>query len=78
MDNLSKLLLFLKQLDKAKIHYSLSQVRKNAIMISITVPNERWEVEIMEDGTFEIERFRKYGGMENESLLKELFEKYSD
>ncbi len=73
-----KLLEFLDELRRGKIHYRLSQHRADAIMIEIAVPGERWEVEFLEDGTVEAEVFRSSGGIEGAEAVADLLAKYSD
>ena len=77
------LLDFLSQLDRAGIHFRLNRVRDEAIMVEVTVPGERWEIEYFGDGHTEIERFGTTGngvvsGSDAEQLIRELFERYSD
>jgi len=71
------LLEFLNELEAKKIYYKLNKVR-DAIMVEIAVPGERWEVEFFDDGNIEIEKFISSGDIFNESELKTFFEKYSD
>ena len=73
-----KLLSFLRQLHEAKISYKLRHSRPDAIMVEINVPGESWEVEFLEEAELEIERFRSDGEIRGESILQELFTKYSD
>ncbi|WP_235822092.1 hypothetical protein [Gottfriedia luciferensis] len=44
-------------------------------MVEVTVPGQRWEIEIMNDGTIEIEKFISdgdfYDAIELEVLIKE-------
>src|SRR5216683_7245209 len=74
----SKLLAFLERLDKAKIHYTMEHSRNDAIMILAFAPGEYWEIEFLEDGDIDIERYRSDGVIHNESILEELFELWSD
>ena len=74
---MEKLLEFLNELEAKKIYYKLNKVR-DAIMVEIAVPGERWEVEFFDDGNIEIEKFISSGDIFNESELKTFFEKYSD
>ena len=70
---------FLNELEERKIFYKLSKVRSEAIMVEIAVPGERWEVEFMDDGSIEIEKFISDGGVcYDEKELKNLFEEFSD
>ena len=63
-----KLLAFLDQLEQAKIWYRLEHVR-DSIMVVVSVPGERWEVEFFDDGAVEVERFRSSGTIEGEEVL---------
>ena len=51
------LLTFLNMLYEQKIYHRLSKAREDAIMVEISVPGQRWEVEFMKDGSIEIEKF---------------------
>lgn len=51
----------LKLLDAKKISYSLNHYREEAIMVSIAIPGERWEIEYLNDGSIEIEKFKSDG-----------------
>ena len=66
---------FLDRLDEADIHYSLSSVREAAVMVSVSISGERWEVEFMADGEIEVEIFHTDGEIYNESMFDELFER---
>lgn len=68
---LGKVLSFLDRLDTHHIWYRLEHVR-DSIMVTISVPGERWEVEFFEDGQIEVERFRSSGVVVGESALDEL------
>lgn len=76
---LQKLNDFLNELEERKIFYKLDKVRSEAIMVEVVVPGQRWEVEFMDDGSVEIEKFISDGGvMYDESELKNLFKNFSD
>jgi hypothetical protein len=93
MKNMTRLLEFLTQLEQRKIHYTLEHNRKEAIMVLIAVPGERWEVEFFADSEVEffadseveffadspveVEVFRSIG-MSVEEELERLFREYSD
>lgn len=72
---LKELIDFLNKLELNNIFYKLNKVRDDAIMVEIAVPGQRWEVEFMEDGTVEIEKFISdrefYDGKEIETLIKD-------
>lgn len=75
---MEKLLDFLAQLEQRKIHFTLAWFRPYTIMVMISVPGERWEVEFYADGTVEVEVFRSRAGVEGEEILAEFFERHSD
>ena len=63
-----KLLAFLDQLEQEKLWYRLEHIR-DSIMVAVSVPGERWEVEFFEDGAVEVERFLSTGRIEGEDAL---------
>ncbi|MGH8056899.1 MAG: hypothetical protein ACREOH_06625 [Candidatus Entotheonellia bacterium] len=77
-DPFHKLTTFLKQLEEAHIHYTLASHREDAIMVLVTVPGERWEVEFLGDGSIEVERFLGNGEICGEEALRELWTRYAD
>ena len=71
----------LRRLQQARIFCCLRQVRDEALMIEVRVPGERWEIEFVDYGDevqVEIERFTSQGQIENETVLDELFDRFSD
>jgi hypothetical protein len=77
MAKLSKLTKFLDRLDGSDIHYTLSSVREGAIMVGVTVPEERWEIEFQADGDVEIEVFKSDGNVRDYSVIEDLFQRHS-
>lgn len=73
-----KLTTFLKHLDEANIHHTLASPRDDAIMVCVTVPGERWEIEFLGDGSVEVERFISTGDVCGEEVLHELLTRYAD
>lgn len=69
---------FLDRLTAAKIHHTLSAPTPRAILVTIAVPGERWEVEFRESGEVEVEVFVSRHGVEPASTLDELFRRFSD
>ncbi|HXU35560.1 MAG TPA: hypothetical protein VN937_04300 [Blastocatellia bacterium] len=47
-------------------------------MVIAAVPGERWEIEFLDDGTLEVERFVSNGQVCGEEALGELFARYSE
>ncbi len=72
----NKLLRFLEKIEQMGMSYTLAHHREGAVMVIIAVPGERWEVEFMNDGSVEVERFTSNGQIHDESALEELFERY--
>jgi len=50
-----------QELDRRHVTYDLKIIRPEGIMVSVAVPGERWELEFLEDGSIELERFRSEG-----------------
>lgn len=69
---------FLNKLEDSNIFYKLTKVRNEAIMVEIAVPGQRWEVEFMEDGTVEIEKFISDSCNYDIKELETLFKDFSD
>ena len=76
MAKLSKLTDFLDRLDAADIHYTLTSVREHAVMVGVTVPEERWEIEFMADGAVEIEIFKSDGEVHDFFIVEDLFKRH--
>jgi len=75
---LSALLQFLAKLEKRHIHFKLTSSRPDALMVEIAVPGERWEVEFLEDGSVDVERFLSDGTIAGAAAIRDLFERFSD
>ncbi len=69
---------FLRRLEEARIHFTLTSVREGAVMVQVTVPGERWEVEFFPDHKREVEVFRSDGSIGDASLLEGLFNEHGD
>jgi hypothetical protein len=78
-DPFKKLMAILDKLDELRIAYTVTRVREDAVMILAPAPGEYWEIEIMSDGSLEIEVFRSDGRIHHdEGKLKELLDCYSE
>ena len=77
MDNLNILVSFLNKLEDSKIYYTLSKIR-DSILVSVAVPGERWEIEFMDNGEVECEKFISNGEIHNDYIFDELFERFSN
>jgi hypothetical protein len=61
-DPFAKLMGILRSLEAAGIHCAVTRYRPNAVSIQATVPGERWEIDVLEDGGVDFERFVSAGG----------------
>ncbi len=73
-----QVILFLQKLEKQAIDYSLAHHRDEAMMVIVSVPGERWEIEFLSDGSVEVEKFVSNGEIAGEEALSELFDRYSE
>ncbi len=72
------MLTLLRRLRDAHISCRLGSARPEAVMVEVAVPGERWEIEILDDGSIEIERFKSDGTISDERELGELFSNFSN
>lgn len=72
-----KLLSFLNLLEQSCIHYKLNKIR-DSILVEVSVPGQRWEIEFFANNQVEVERFISTGEIENETALDYLFQNFSD
>lgn len=76
-NTIQEIVAFLGKLSDNGIYSRLAANRADAISIEVTVPDERWEIDFLEDGTIEIEVFKSIGMFGSEKL-QELFDNFSD
>jgi hypothetical protein len=74
----NKLVGLLSQLEQQNIHYTLAHHRDEAVMVSVAIPGERWEIEFFNDGSVEVERFVSRGNLVGEEVLSQLFAAYAE
>ena len=74
----NQFIFFLQKLEGQEISYSLAHHRDEAVMVTVAVPGERWEIEFLSDGTVEVEKFISNGEILGESALSELLSQYRD
>lgn len=75
---IKELINFLNKLEESNIFYKLNKVRDEAIIVEITVPGQHWEVEFMNDGTVEIEKFISDGDFYDVKEIEILSNYFSD
>ena len=68
---MGKLITFLDRLERAKLWYRLSKIR-DSVLVLVSVPGEKWEVEFFDDGHIEIERYFSPGEIGDEEMLESL------
>lgn len=78
MNTIGDMIRFLNKLEERSIYYRLNKIRNESIMIEVVVPGQRWEIEFMEDGTVEIEKFISNGEIYSDKQLEVLFAEFSD
>lgn len=65
---------FLDRLGEIGLNYTIGRYRELInVMVSIPWKPERWEVEFMDDGTIQVERFQSAGEIGNGGWLEDLF-----
>jgi len=77
---LTNLLAFLDMLEEARIWYRLSKIR-DAVLVEVAVPGQRWEVEFFADGSIEREVFESTNdveGITDVAALNDLIGPWSD
>lgn len=66
---------FLDGLEAQRMSFTLARYR-NSIMVVVSLPGQRWEVEYFVDGHVEVEKFISDGTIETASQLDALFEEW--
>jgi len=74
---MQKLIDFLNKLEDVKIYYKLNKTCDEYIMVDISVPGEKWEVEFSADDV-RIEKFISTGNLFDKSEIDVLFKNFSD
>jgi hypothetical protein len=77
VDSFQKLTALLDLLDTHGISFSLARVRGHSVMIQTAAPGERWEIEVLGDGSVEVEFFTSDGRIYDEGKIKELIDRYA-
>ena len=68
---------FLDLLESRKIYFTLSRIR-DSVLVEVSVPGERWEVEFFADGSVQVEKFKSEGVIYDGSELNVLFAEHSN
>ena len=85
MTSINELIELLEKFENKKIRYKLNKTRNDTIMIEVTVPGQRWEIEYNTYGKspeynskIEIEKFISNGILYDESEIETLFRDFSN
>ncbi|HDR7951344.1 TPA: hypothetical protein QCY38_005132 [Bacillus toyonensis] len=68
----------LNKLVENSIFYKRNKVENEGIMVEVAVPGQRWEIEILEDGTVDIEKFISDKDMYDVNEMETLFKEFID
>ena len=72
-EQFASLLDFLEKLDHHRASYRLASIRTESVMVEVYAPGEHWEIEFMDDGALEIERYRSPGEIHGREVLADLW-----
>jgi hypothetical protein len=61
-----------RELDRRRVTHNLLIVRDEALMVSVALPGERWEIEFFDDGHVELERFTSQGVIDAPTVVSDL------
>lgn len=78
VNQFEKLTKFLDRLEEHDIFFELKRSRDAGVSVHVAVPGQRWEVDFLDDGTVDVERFVSDGGVQDESVLETLFSEFSN
>jgi hypothetical protein len=77
-DPFARLMEITRDLEAAGIHYTVAKYRYDGVSLCATVPGERWEIDVLEDGTVDFERFVTSGGVTGADELRQFITRFSD
>jgi hypothetical protein len=77
-DQFNRLLDFIRRLDATGLSYRLASICPESVGVEVHLPGERWEVEFMDYGGVEVERFKSNGEIGDEAELEVLFRDLAD
>ena len=67
----------LNQFRGAGLHTALRQDRENADSVDVAIPGQRWEIDVLDDGSIEVEVFRSDGTIGGSTDLSRLIAEHS-
>lgn len=66
------------RLEEARIHFVLWKVRLDAITVLVTVPGQRWEIDVFQGGKVEVEKFMSEGVRDAGATLEQLIADFGE
>jgi hypothetical protein len=67
-----------RKLEGAGIWNEIRLFREDGITVLARVPGEYWEIDLLEDGTTDVEVFRTAGDLEDESSIERLISEFGE
>ena len=67
-----------RRLEGAGIWNEVRLLREDGITVLARVPGEYWEIDLLEDGTTDVEVFRTAGDLEDESSIERLISEFGE
>lgn len=74
----AKLMDIIRRLEAAQIHFAVTHYRAGAVSIQATVPGERWEIDVLDDGRVDFERFVSTDDIQDEDVLHVAIAKFAE
>ena len=68
----------IRKLEAAQIHYTLAHNRYDGVTVQAAVPGQLWEIDVLEDGTVDFERFVSDGTITNEAELDGFIRQFAE
>ncbi len=65
-------------LEEAAIDFTVARNRDDAVSIHAVVPGERWEIDVLDDGTVDFERFVSDGEVLDDRALKQSIARFAE
>lgn len=75
---MQKLLELSDRMKAAGIHHEVTRYRDDGVSIIATVPGERWEIDVLDDGEVVVEVYKSQGGCRGEESLADLFARHEN
>jgi hypothetical protein len=67
-----------KRLEDAGIWNEIRTFRQDGLTVLVRVPGEYWEIDLLEDGTTDVEVLRSTGDLEDESSIERLISEFGE